>query len=244
MSEKTAIQWTDATWNPWQGCRKISEGCKNCYMFAQKKRFGQDPLNIHRSSDTTFNAPLRYKEPKKIFTCSWSDFFLEEADQWRSEAWDIIRRTPHLTYQILTKRPERVQKCLPEFWSDLENVWLGVTVETQEHLQRIAPLANVKPSILFISVEPMLEPVNIFYGVSGILNGIFSAYRVIDWVICGGESGPGNRRMETFWAENLKSQCEITKTSFFMKQMSGVTKKQCAQIPEHLMIREFPDAVK
>lgn len=101
---KTNIEWTDITWNPWQGCIKTSPACDNCYMFADKKRFGQKGSDIYRSSDTTFNKPLKIKENAKVFTCSWSDFFLKEADPWRDEAWDIIRKTPHLTYQILTKR--------------------------------------------------------------------------------------------------------------------------------------------
>lgn len=242
MSDKTAIQWADKTWNPCQGCRKVSEGCANCYMFRDKKRFGQDPSKIIRSSQQTFNRPLKWKEPAKVFTCSWSDFFIEEADPWRPEAWEIIRKTPYLTYQILTKRPERVQNCLPDFWPELKNVWLGVTVEKQKYLDRIVPLAQVKPTVLFISVEPMLEAISILHGVQGILHNdiIDSAHRVIDWVICGGESGPGYREMEWWWAANLKNQCEIAKIPFFMKQVSGVTKKQCAQIPDDLMARAFP----
>lgn len=245
MGDRTAIQWTDKTWNPGQGCKKVSEGCRNCYMFRDKKRFGQDPERIHRSSEKTFKLPLSWNKPAMVFVCSWSDFFLKEHDSWRPAAWEIIRKTPHLTYQILTKRAERVQDCLPSFWPDLKNVWLGVTVEKQKYLERIVPISQVKPSVLFISVEPMLEAISILHGVQGILNNdiINSAHRVIDWVICGGESGPGCRTMETWWAANLKNQCEIARIPFFMKQVSGVTKKQCGEIPEELMVREFP-AVK
>ena len=211
-------------------------------MFRDKKRFGQNPEEIKRSTQATFNKPLSLNDPAKIFTCSWADFFVEEADPWRPEAWEIIRKTPHLTYQILTKRPDRVRNCLPDFWDELKNVWLGVTVEKQKHLDRIAPIAQVKPTVLFISVEPMLEAISILHGVQGILNNdiINSAHRVIDWVICGGESGPGYREMETWWAANLKNQCELSRIPFFMKQISGVTKKQCAQIPEDLMERAYP----
>ena len=243
MADKTGVSWTNKTWNPWQGCQKVSDGCANCYMFREKKRYGQDPGKIIRSSQQTFNRPLKWNEPEKVFTCSWSDFFIKEADPWRQEAWDIIRKTPHITYQILTKRPERVQNCLPDYWTELKNVWLGVTVEKQRHLERIIPIAQVRPNVLFISVEPMLEAISIFYGVHGILYGdvINSAHRVIDWVICGGESGPGYRKMELWWAENLKNQCELSKIPFFMKQVSGVTKKQCAKIPCNLAIQEFPE---
>ena len=242
MNKKSNIQWTDYTWNPWHGCRKVSEGCQNCYMFLEKKRFGQNPKEVKRSAPATFNKPLSIHDPAKIFTCSWSDFFIKEADPWRPEAWDIIRRTPHLTYQILTKRPERVLESLPSFWPELKNVWLGVTVETQKHIERIVPVAQAKPTVLFISVEPMLEAISILYGVQGILDNdiINSAHRVIDWVICGGESGPRCREMETGWAETLKHQCNLSKIPFFMKQVAGVTKKQCDKIPVELFSMEFP----
>src|ERR1700678_4420763 len=101
MGAKSNIEWTEATWNPWHGCHKISAGCKNCYMFAEKKRYGQDPDVVVRSK-TTFHDPLRWREPKLIFTCSWSDFMIEEADSWREEAYGIMRITPRHTYQVLT----------------------------------------------------------------------------------------------------------------------------------------------
>src|SRR5262245_22876419 len=108
MGERTGISWTDVTWNPWQGCHRVSAGCRGCYMYAQKRRYGQEPSAVSRSSWATFNLPYRLREPGRVFTRSWSDFFLEEADDWRPMAWDIIKDTPHLTYQILTKRPERI----------------------------------------------------------------------------------------------------------------------------------------
>src|SRR6266498_5551388 len=123
MGETTGIAWTQRTWNPWHGCHKVSAGCKNCYMFREKRQYGQDPDVVVRSK-TTFNAPLKWKDSALVFTCSWSDWFIEEADPWRDEAWDVIRRTPHLTYQILTKRIERASSCLPKDWP-LKNVWLG-----------------------------------------------------------------------------------------------------------------------
>ncbi len=104
MGKESQIEWTEATWNPWHGCKKISPGCKNCYMYREKKRYGQDPHNVTKSK-TTFKAPLGWKSSKTIFTCSWSDFFIQEADDWRDDAWDVIRKTPEHTYQILTKRP-------------------------------------------------------------------------------------------------------------------------------------------
>ena len=93
MGMNSKIEWTDATWNPWQGCHKVSPGCENCYMFREKTAYGQDPDVVVRSKLPTFNLPLKLKEPQKVFTCSWSDFFIQEADPWREDAWDIIDRT-------------------------------------------------------------------------------------------------------------------------------------------------------
>lgn len=106
MGNSSNIEWTDATWNPWHGCHKVSQGCKNCYMFRDKRRYGQDPNVVTRAASTTFYAPLKWKKPRRIFTCSWSDFFIEEADPWRDEAFAIMALTPQHTYQVLTKRPE------------------------------------------------------------------------------------------------------------------------------------------
>jgi Protein of unknown function (DUF5131) len=132
MGKTTLIEWTNASWNPWQGCRKVSPGCKYCYMYRAKERYGQDPTVVRRSK-TTFTAPLTWTPPRvpwRVFTCSWSDFVIEEADAWRDEAWDVIRRTPHLTYQVLTKRPERLAGRLPWTTDPWPHVWLGVSVET------------------------------------------------------------------------------------------------------------------
>src|SRR4051794_20471332 len=127
MGRHSAIEWTDATYNPWRGCDKVSPGCAHCYMFREQRRYGRDPSVVVRAKDPTFYAPLRWQEPALVFTCSWSDWFHEAADSWREDAWDVLRQTPHLTYQILTKRPERITELLPEDWGDgWSNVWLGV----------------------------------------------------------------------------------------------------------------------
>ena len=158
MSERTGIGWTEATWNPWHGCHKVSPGCKNCYMFREKRQYGQDPDVVVRSK-TKFYDPLKWKEPRLVFTCSWSDWFIEEADAWRDEAWDIIRRTPH-TYQILTKRIERAADHLPPGWP-LPNVWLGVSVENQRYAdERIPRLLDIPAAVRFVSYEPALGPVD------------------------------------------------------------------------------------
>jgi len=204
----------------------VSAGCANCYMYRDKKRFGQDPATVIRSKPRTFSFPLRLKEPGVVFVCSWSDFFIEDADEWRSDAWEIMRKTPHLTYQLLTKRPENIKERLPEDWP-LKNVWLGVTAENQEQADyRIPALQEIPAALRFVSVEPMLERV------------VIHNHTGLSWVICGGESGYGFRPMEERWAESLLHQCCAMGTLFFMKQMAG--KKP---IPEHLQCRELPISI-
>lgn len=229
MGKNTGIAWTDHTWNPWQGCHKVSLGCLNCYMYRDKKRYGQDPETVVLSKAPTFYSPNRWKEPARVFVCSWSDFFIKDVDSMRgvrSAAWDIMRCNQHLTFLILTKRPENIKERLPDYWP-LPNVWLGVTVENQEQIKRIITLIDLETSFekVFISVEPMLGPVEI---PSDILP-------LLDWVICGGESGPGARLMNPAWALSLKNQCAKTRTPFFMKQMTNK-----APIPDYLQGREFP----
>jgi len=154
MGQTSAIEWTEATWNPWHGCLKVSPGCAHCYMYRDKRRYGQDPTLVVRSK-TAFDSPRRWKDAKMIFTCSWSDFFVEHADQWRAAAWDVIRQTPQHTYQILTKRPERIRDHLPEGWP-FRNVWLGVSVENPRFYHRIESLKVIPASIRFLSLEPLL----------------------------------------------------------------------------------------
>src|SRR5690554_953312 len=131
---KTLINWTDITWNPWTGCSKVSAGCKFCYMDDIEKNNGRDPKVVKRTLKGTFEKPLKINEPSLIFTCSMSDFFHPDADEWRKEAWDIIKRTPHHIYQILTKRPERIKDCLPDDWcgENYSHVWLGTSVEDRK----------------------------------------------------------------------------------------------------------------
>ncbi len=158
MGITRGISWTDATWNPWRGCKKVSAGCKNCYMFRDAERYGKDPNQIVRSR-TTFEDPLKWPTGRKVFVCSWSDFCLREADPWRADAWEVMRRSPQHTFQICTKRPERLPACLPHDWGDgWPNVWLGVTAENQEMaVKRIPVLAQIPARVRWVSVEPMLE---------------------------------------------------------------------------------------
>ena len=170
-----------------------------------KKRYKQNPTLVKRSTPGTFNQALRWKEPKRIFTCSWSDFFIKEADAWRADAWDVIRRTPHHTWLILTKRIDRVMECLPPDWGEkgYANVWIGVSVEDQKHYSRVAKLAKVPAALRFVSFEPLLGAINI---------PDVSFYRKhIRWSILGGESGNDQgkwlyRPSELHWYSNIIAQ--------------------------------------
>lgn len=230
MGERTGIEWTDATWNPWQGCHKVSPGCKNCYMFREKRAYGQEPNVVVRSKPQTFNLPRRLRTPQRVFTCSWSDFFIEEADPWRDEAWAIIRATPHLTYQILTKRIERVQPLLPwSYGTPWPHVWIIVSVEDQLRAdQRVPELLRVNAAIRGVSYEPALVSVDFsrwlyhgdtcgfaLYGDPAICT---CAAPPLDWLIVGGESGPSARPMHTSWARAVRDQCQAAGVPFFFKQ--------------------------
>lgn len=210
MGEKSQIEWTDATWNPWVGCRKVSPACAHCYMFRDQKRYGNNPEMVHRTTDATFYAPLKWKEPKRVFTCSWSDFFIEEADMWRSDAWNVISKTPHLTYQILTKRPERI----PQYLSWPVNTWLGVSLENARFYQRIEYLLRVPALITFLSIEPLLGRMN-----DVPLDGI-------GWVIVGGESGPNFRPLNLDWVREIRDRCIERHIPFFFKQGSALRSGQ------------------
>jgi protein gp37 len=255
MAQKSEIQWTNATWNPWHGCHKVSDGCKFCYMFRDKERYGQEP-NVVLRSKSTFNDPLKWKEPKLVFTCSWSDWFIEEADEWRDEAWHIIKSTPHLTYQILTKRPENIKDRLPADWGKgYPNVWMGVSIENERNKNRLLTLHENKPSDAvfktFVSYEPALEHVE-FHN-----DGLMLSYEFegLDWLIVGGESGNENgkykyRPCELNWIRSIVGQCKDAKVPVFVKQMGTYLAKEMklkdshggdiSEFPEDLQIREFP----
>lgn len=261
MADNTKIEWTDHTWNPWHGCIKISPGCKLCYMYTEKKMYGQDPTKVVRSK-TKFHDPLKWKESAMVFTCSWSDFFIEQADEWRPEAWEIIRQTPHLKYQILTKRPERIASHLPADWGKgYPNVWLGVSAENQQYAdERIPKLLAVPATIRFVSAEPLLGPLDLlnylcFECRDPKENSGWHERPMLDWVIVGGESGRGARPMQIRWAEQIADQCKSSGTAFFMKQFGSkpesnglpiiITRKggDPAEWPEYLRIREFPEVL-
>jgi protein gp37 len=221
MGSTSAIEWTEATWNPWRGCDKVSPGCAHCYMFSDQRRYGRDPSVVVRCSPGVFYAPLRSRKWRDmppgthVFTCSWSDWFDETADPWRDEAWAIIAQRPDLIFQVLTKRPERIADHLPDDWGDgYPNVWLGVTIENRRYVHRADLLRETPAAVRFVSAEPLLGPL-VFESDEWLdLTGI-------DWLICGGESGPRCRRFDVDWARDLRAACTVTGTAFFLKQLGG-----------------------
>lgn len=273
MAQQSKIQWTDATWNPWHGCKKVSPGCKFCYMYRDKERYGQEPTTVLRSK-STFNDPLKwvkevrqpvsmfnYQEPApspddtpfqgmKIFTCSWSDFFIEDADEWRPGAWEIIRDTPEFTYQILTKRPERISQCLPDDWGQgYENVWLGVSIESNDQTSRAIILdEDIPAAVKFASLEPLLSGI-------GLGATFFSRF---DWIIIGGESGNETgkykyRPCDLRWIEGIIEIGARCGVPVFVKQLGTYLSKKMglkdrhggdwSEWPEWLKIREFPEKI-
>lgn len=250
MAFNSEIQWTKATVNFWTGCKKVSDGCKFCYMYRDKERYGQDPKTVLRTSDKTFYAAIKWKEPKLIFTCSWSDFFIEEADEWRNDAWEVIRKTPHHTWQILTKRPERISKCLPKDWGEgWNNVWIGVTVENEKAFdERIPILDRIEAKTKFVSFEPLIGRIEINESRRTMMAGN------IDWAIIGGESGNENgkyqyRESELEWFEHIIDRSPRY-TNIFVKQLGTHLAKKMnlkdrhggdiLEFPENLQVREMP----
>jgi protein gp37 len=219
MGKDTNISWAHHTWNPWQGCTWASPGCDHCYMYAWAERFHQDPTVV-RKSQSTWNDPytwhrkaLKEGKRKRVFTCSLSDFFHQDADAWRNDAWKVIRETPALDYLILTKRPGRIHHCLPDDWGNgYRNVWLGVSIESKTYLWRMAALKTIPAPVRWLSVEPLLEDLGILD-----LTGI-------QWVVVGGESGNRSnnfRPMDHAWARAIRDQCVQHGVAFFFKQSSG-----------------------
>jgi protein gp37 len=248
MAGSSGIEWTDATWNPWMGCERVSPGCAHCYMYREQRQYGHEPAVIRRSK-TTFYEPLHWKDPRLVFTCSWSDWFHEGADPWRDEAWEVIRQTPQLTYQILTKRPELIAERLPDDWNDgWPNVWFGVSIENSRFTWRAEALREVPAKLRFVSAEPLLGSLFESGGKKSQLD-----LDGIAWLIAGGESGPRARPLDLTWARELADACDHTSTAFFMKQLGSVLGRRLgardqkgtdlALFPPDLQRRELPAAM-
>ena len=220
MSANSKIEWTDATWNPVRGCTKISPGCKHCYaerMAARLQLMGQ--ANYRNGFELTLQPhmlelPLRWRTPQTIFVNSMSDLFHANVpDAYILQIFDVMRRAHWHEFQILTKRSERLREMDAVIdWPG--NVWMGVSVETQAYVSRIDDLRQTRAGTRFLSLEPLLGP----------LVGL--NLERIDWVIVGGESGPGARPMEREWVTDIREQCARAEVAFFFKQWGGVNKKK------------------
>lgn len=234
MSEST-IEWTEVTWNPTTGCDKISAGCKFCYAEVMSKRLmamGQPKyrnnfeLTIHESE---LIRPYSWRKPRTVFVNSMSDLFHKDVPtEFIKRVWKVMNETPQHTYQVLTKRAERIEELSSELtWTP--NIWMGVSIENELVLHRLEHLRNTGALTKFISAEPLIGPLPNMN------------LKNIHWVIVGGESGKGSRQMEKKWVIDIKDQCRKFNTSFFFKQWGGVRKKQAGRLLDGLEYNEFPN---
>jgi protein gp37 len=255
MTENTKISWCDNTFNPWIGCAKISSGCKNCYAETLNKRYSwvdqwgprgtrKKTSNATWAEVRSWNNKARWQGTRpKVFVGSLMDVFEDNIvlDPWREELFEMIEDLTYLEFLLLTKRPENISNMVPWEWTTRgglswpSNIWLGTTIENQEIVDtRIKHLISNPAAVYFLSVEPMLENIDI--------SKWLSERQYKWWVICGGESGSGRRVMQEVWASNLLKQCREAHVPFFMKQLGGYPKKQdtLSDFPKRLQIREFP----
>ena len=254
MSTKTSIEWTDVTWNPVRGCSLKSAGCINCYAMKQAHRFsgkgqpyeGLTMIGQHGPSWTgkiqlvheLLDAPLHWKKPRRVFVNSMSDLFHEAVPfRFVHQAFTTIRQTPQHTYQILTKRPDRMRKFMAEYlrpreamgWANglYAHVWLGVSVENQQTAdERIPLLLQTPAAVRWISAEPLLGPIDLnslFMESGGVsaLHGARPAWHPLDWVVVGGESGPHARPCDLAWIRSIKDQCQAAGVKCFVKQLGS-----------------------
>ena len=233
---KTKIQWTEMTWNPITGCTKISDGCQNCYAARMAKRLKAmgNPRYINEFEVTVhkdlLEVPLDIKQPKMIFVNSMSDLFHKDVpDDIIIKVFETMNKAHWHTFQVLTKRPERVlamdQDGLLK-WSS--NIWMGTTVENDKYIDRIDKLRKTKANIKFLSCEPLL----------GSLKDI--SLEEIDWVIVGGESGPKSREIKKEWVLELKELCEKYGVAFFFKQWGGINKKKSGRLLDGKTYDDYP----
>lgn len=286
----TTIEWTDKTWNPVTGCTKVSQGCKNCYAESIANRMWE--LQYKPNADGTprkftdvrchedrLNQPFSWRKPQMVFVNSMSDLFHEDVpDEFIDQVFGVMALTPRHTYQVLTKRPERMTAYfadmpyrfqLVEMEADmflqreagvgtflntkdwpLPNVWLGTSVEDQANAdKRIPYLLDTPAHVRFLSVEPMLGPVDLSPDRSPYPSGHWLRFgehspygvRPIHWVIVGGESGRGARRFDPDWARSIRDQCAAAGVAFFMKQLGGFRPgTKLESLPEDLRVRQFP----
>jgi protein gp37 len=234
MGIDSSIEWTEATWNPVTGCTKISTGCKFCYAerMAKRLRAMRQPhyqngfkLTLHQDA---LELPLSWKRPRRVFVNSMSDLFHRSIpDNFLLKTFDVMRRASWHEFQVLTKRAERLRDTAPRLsWA--ENIWMGVSVENDQTRFRIDDLRITLAKIKFLSIEPLLGPLNDL-DLSG-----------IDWVIAGGESGPHARPMCASWVTDIRDQCLKARVSFFFKQWGGSRKKLAGRVLDGRTWDEMP----
>jgi protein gp37 len=229
MSDRSKIEWTDTTWNPLRGCTKISPGCKHCYAQTFAERFRGVPGHPYeqgfdlRLVPDKLSEPFTWPSPRTVFVNSMSDLFQPTVpDDYVEEVVRVMMEANWHTYQVLTKRSDRLQQLLStklRFAADARHIWWGVSVEDQKYgLPRIKDLRSAPATIRFLSIEPLLEDLGQF-DISG-----------IDWAIVGGESGQGARPMEKRWVENIQRICRKSGVAFFFKQWGGVQKSKTGRL--------------
>lgn len=237
MATRSSIEWTESTWNPVTGCTKISSGCDNCYAERMAKRLQamrqpnyQNGFRVTCHPDS-LGLPLKWKKPQTIFVNSMSDLFHRDIPATFIDAVFLTMNEARWhCFQILTKRTGRLSRLAGRFnWTP--NIWIGVTVENARHVGRIDELRKISAAVHFLSLEPLLGPLPELD-----LTGI-------DWVIVGGESGPGARPMERDWVSDIRDQCLATQTPFFFKQWGGVRKKKAGRLLENRTWDEMPEPV-
>ncbi|KAA3655894.1 MAG: phage Gp37/Gp68 family protein [Chloroflexi bacterium] len=228
------IEWTESTWNPVTGCTKVSPGCKNCYAERMAKRLkAMGQANYVNGFELTLQEhmlerPLTWKKPQQIFVNSMSDLFHQNVPlDYIQRVFDVMRRASWHTFQVLTKRSERLLQLNDELnWPD--NVWMGVSVENSAYTHRIDHLRATGAKIKFLSLEPLLGPLNDLNLVN------------IDWVITGGESGPGSRPIKEQWVIDIREQCITADVPFFFKQWGGVQKKKNGRLLQNRYWDQLP----
>lgn len=243
MSIGSKIEWTDATWNPVRGCTKISPGCKHCYAETFAERFrGVKGHPYEQGFDLRLvpeklAEPLKWPRPKMVFVNSMSDLFHKDVpDEYIVSVAKVMVAANWHTFQILTKRSERLLELLNtklHFAASNRNIWWGVSVEDKEYgLPRVKHIIASPAAVKFLSIEPLLESLGRF------------SMRGIDWVIVGGESGPGARPMKKEWVVSIREQCKLSAVRFFFKQWGGVRKKITGRELDGRTYDEYPERVR
>lgn len=231
------IEWTDASWNPLTGCSKISEGCTNCYaerMSHRLQKMGQKnyrnafKLTLHPHMLT---VPLKWKKPRLIFVNSMSDLFHEEVPlDYIKQVFEIMNSAQQHIFQVLTKRSTRLAELSSQLnWGN--NIWMGVSIESDKYAYRANNLVTTKAKLKFLSLEPLLAPIPSL------------SLSNIDWVIVGGESGPHSRPIEKQWALEIKNKCQTQNIPFFFKQWGGTNKKKNGRLLNGEIWDQYPQQI-